>query len=115
MRRWLPILVIIGFCGAFFFLREEVINLIWPTQDVTILSQDNRQVEMVTRLGKDTIPAIDNPRFLSVAEADGEYRDSELVIGVEINGDARAYSVPLLSSHEIVNDTVGGTPISVTW
>ena len=36
-------------------------------------------------------------------------------LGVEFNGDARAYSVPLLSSHEIVNDTVGGVKISVTW
>ena len=32
-----------------------------------------------------------------------------------IEGDARAYSVPLLSRHEIVNDVVGGKPIAVTW
>jgi hypothetical protein len=39
----------------------------------------------------------------------------EMVIGVEINGDRRAYSVPLLSSHEIVNDVVGGKKVAVTW
>ena len=39
----------------------------------------------------------------------------ELVIGVEIDGDARAYSIPYLSGHEIVNDTVAGRKIAVTW
>ena len=73
------------------------------------------EYEIVTLLPQDAIPAIDNPEFLSVAEADGSYLPDELVIGVEFNGDARAYSVPLLSSHEIVNDTVGGEKIAVTW
>ena len=41
--------------------------------------------------------------------------DDEVVIGVEFDGDARAYSVPLLSNHEIVNDTVGGVKLAVTW
>ena len=41
--------------------------------------------------------------------------DDELVIGVSIDGDHRAYSVPHLSRHEIVNDVVGGRPIAVTW
>lgn len=41
---------------------------------------------------------------------------TELILGVEIEGDARAYSVPLLSRQEIVNDVVGvGKPIAVTW
>ncbi len=48
-------------------------------------------------------------------EADTEYAPDELVLGVSINGDHRAYSTGLLSGHEIVNDTVGGRPIAVTW
>jgi hypothetical protein len=48
-------------------------------------------------------------------EADEWYDDDELVIGVEIDGDARAYSIPYLSGHEIVNDTVAGRKIAVTW
>ncbi len=71
--------------------------------------------ELVTLLPRDAIPAIDNPQFLSASEADGFYDPDELIIGVEFNGDARAYSVPFLSSHEIVNDTVGGEIIAVTW
>jgi hypothetical protein len=70
---------------------------------------------IVTLLPRDAIPAIDNPSFITVEEAEGSYSDDELVLGVEFNGDARAYSTPLLSSHEIVNDTVGGVKIAVTW
>ncbi len=74
-----------------------------------------KDYEIVTLLPRDAIAAIDNPRFLSVAEANESYSDEELVLGVDINGDARAYSIPMLSSHEIVNDTVGDVKISVTW
>lgn len=70
---------------------------------------------IVTLLPRDGIPAIDNPQFLGPDEADDFYDADELVIGVEFEGDARAYSVPFLSGHEIVNDTVGGRKIAVTW
>jgi hypothetical protein len=69
----------------------------------------------LTVLPRDGIPAIDDPEFLSAEEADEEYEPSELVIGVNYDGDARAYSLPFLSQHEIVNDTVGGRKIAVTW
>lgn len=71
--------------------------------------------EIITLLPQDAIPAIDNPTFHTAAEADEFYEPDELVMGVVFNGDARAYSVPHLSSHEIVNDEVGGVKISVTW
>ena len=71
--------------------------------------------DIITVLPRDAIQAIDNPKFMTAAEADEQYRDDELILGVEFNGDARAYSVPLLSSHEIVNDTVGRVEIAVTW
>ena len=73
------------------------------------------EYEIITLLPKDAIPSIDRPRFYSILEADAEYEPDEVVIGVEFDGDARAYPVGLLSSHEIVNDTVGGRPIAVTW
>ena len=74
-----------------------------------------RDFAIVTLLPKDGIPAIDDPIFVSADEADLQYEPDELVIGVNFEGDARAYSIPLLSSHEIVNDTVGGRKIAVTW
>jgi hypothetical protein len=70
---------------------------------------------IVTLLPKDAIPAIDSPQFLDAESADKEYAPDEEVLGVVFDGEARAYSVPLLSSHEIVNDTVAGRKIAVTW
>lgn len=78
-------------------------------------SSEERELEIVTLLPFDGIPAIDDPVFLDARQADEEYALDELVIGVEFNGDAHAYSIPLLSSHEIVNDTVGGVKIAITW
>jgi hypothetical protein len=77
--------------------------------------RDYDELEIVTLLPRDGIPAIDDPKFLSADEADEEYAPDELVIGVNYEGDARAYSIPYLSGHEIVNDTVGGRKIAVTW
>ncbi len=63
---------------------------------------------------KDGIPAIDNPKFLSIAEA-GALADREPVIGIEINGDARAYPLGVLMRHEIANDVIGGRAVTVTY
>ncbi len=76
---------------------------------------DYDTLDIVTLLPRDGIPAIDNPQFLSAGEADAEYDPNELVLGVSFNGEARAYSIPFLSGHEIVNDTVAGVKIAVTW
>ena len=76
---------------------------------------EEKSLEIVTLLGFDAIRSIENPRFVDPRIADETYDPDELILGVEIDGDARAYSVPLLSRHEIVNDVVGGKPIAVTW
>jgi hypothetical protein len=69
----------------------------------------------VTLLPPDAIPSIDDPQFYGIEEADEEYQPDELVLGIALDGQARAYSVSLLSSREIVNDTLAGQPIAVTW
>jgi hypothetical protein len=63
----------------------------------------------------DGIPSIDNPKFISVQEASKFLEDSELVLGLNINGDIRAYPLQILVWHEIVNDEVGGVPVAVTY
>jgi len=65
--------------------------------------------------GKDGIPAIDRPRFTSVAEADRELDGREPVAALELGGDAKAYPIRILVWHEIVNDTLAGRPIAVTY
>jgi hypothetical protein len=64
---------------------------------------------------RDGIPSIDNPRFVSQAEAESWLAGREPVIALEINGDARAYPLQILTWHEIVNDEVGGLPVAVTF
>ena len=64
---------------------------------------------------KDGIPAIDNPTFESVADADEWLDDLEAVQVVDLDGDARAYPVQVMVWHELVNDTVGGEPVVITY
>ena len=62
----------------------------------------------------DGIPSIDRPVFTTADEVDFLTRD-EPVLAVEVGGVARAYPVQVVIWHEIVNDTVGGTPVAVTY
>jgi Protein of unknown function (DUF3179) len=63
----------------------------------------------------DGIPSIDDPKFISIQVADKYLEDSDLVLGLNINGDIRAYPLQILVWHEIVNDNVGGVPVAVTY
>ena len=63
----------------------------------------------------DGIPPIDEPAFLTVAEHLDLLAPDEPVVALDIEGDARAYPVRILIWHEIVNDTVGGVPVAVTY
>ena len=82
----------------------------------TVSSEDDeRELKIVTLLPFDAIPAILDPEFISAEEASEQLEDHNLVLGLSINDDHRAYSIPTLSSHEIVNDVVGGEPVAVTW
>ena len=62
----------------------------------------------------DGIPAISHPRFLRPAQVN-ILSASEPVLALQIGADARAYPVQILIWHEIVNDTVGGVPVAVTY
>lgn len=78
-------------------------------------SIEPRELELVTLLPFDAIRSIEDPIHIDRIRADELYKPDELVLGIEIDGDARAYSIPLLSRHEVVNDVVGGKPVAVTW
>ena len=64
---------------------------------------------------KDGIPALLDPQFVSVSEADAWLRPIEPVILVQAGDDARAYPIQILMWHEIANDEVGGEPLVVTF
>lgn len=87
-----------------------------PTPDPADASaRDLRELEIVTLLSYDAIPAIDEPEFMSVEAARQFFKPDERVLGISLNGEHHVYSVPMLSRHEIVNDVVGGVPVAVTW
>lgn len=65
--------------------------------------------------GKDGIPSIDNPKFISLTEAD-EFLDLESIgLGFVWKGEARFYPYQILVWHELVNDTVQGDPVLITY
>ncbi len=64
---------------------------------------------------RDGIPSIDAPTFVSQDEAGMWLASNEPVIAVEIDGEARAYPLQILTWHEIVNDTLSDVPIIVTF
>ena len=74
-----------------------------------------QELKIVTLLGYDAIPSIQDPQFISAEQAGTQFLPDEQVLGLSINGEHRAYSIPMLSRHEIVNDVVGGVPVAITW
>lgn len=63
---------------------------------------------------KDGIPSIDKPLFKPLSDI-RDLAPNEPVISLEIGGDARAYPLRILIWHEIVNDVVGGRPVTITY
>ena len=66
-------------------------------------------------LQPDAIPAIRHPSFIQGKDAEAQMAKDEMVMGVLLNGEARAYSLWQLDAHEIVNDQVGDIKFAVTW
>jgi hypothetical protein len=64
---------------------------------------------------RDGIPALDNPHFLTAEKADRLLLKNDRVLGVFLNGEAKAYPIRILNWHELVNDRVGDKAILVSW
>jgi hypothetical protein len=62
----------------------------------------------------DGIPDLNNPEVVTAVEVDYLSNDDR-VFGVTINGESRAYPLRIVNVHEMVNDVVGGEPISLMW
>jgi len=63
---------------------------------------------------KDGIPSLDNPAMIAAGDADYMRRD-DLVFGVAINGDVRAYPLRIMGWHEMFNDVIGGVPVALAY
>ena len=64
--------------------------------------------------GKDGIPSLELPDFVSAESA--EYMDPEdLILGIVMNNEVRAYPIKILDWHEIINDSISGVHYSITY
>ncbi len=95
--------------------REDVPSALdSPVQDGLPAATIDLKALLSGGVPPDGIPAIDQPTFevaSNVTWLDGR----EPVVALELNGQHRAYPVQVMTWHEIVNDTVDGTPIVVTY
>ena len=92
------------------FWRHE-----WPHTDFDTTSVPSWAQILSGGPGKDGIPALSDPQFIRAGQEQG-IEGREPVITVEIAGaEPRAYPIRYLTWHEIVNDTVGGVPVAVTF
>jgi hypothetical protein len=66
---------------------------------------------------KDAFPFFDNPKMMTVAEAESRRLvfERDMVIGVARGREAKAYPITIMGVHELGNDTIDGVPIAVTW
>ncbi len=64
---------------------------------------------------RDGIPSIDNPKFVTLVEADQWIEDNELVLGITYKGVKRVYPLQIMVWHEIVNETIAGDSLLITY
>lgn len=110
----------VGTMPGFAKLQARVLARIDPNF-VQFLSGDQRhsiRLEEITWGGviKDGIPALTNPSLVAAGSSAAKYLGpDDLVFGVVINGDVRAYPLRILDWHEMFNDVIGGVPVSLAY
>ena len=109
---------LISFCCALLLVswsaHAQMFKSAWPDTDFDLKTIEFSEI-MSGGPPKDGIPPIDRPQFDSVADATEWIGPKEPVIVVSIDGASRAYPLQILTWHEIVNDALGGVPITVTF
>jgi hypothetical protein len=108
---WIILALLVTGCAGAAAVPSATPEATSPT--ATAEATDAPEYTWVQLLGRDDIRPIYAPEFVP---ADGAgYTDDELVMGVVIEGEAKAYPVGLLNRREMVNDELAGIPILVTW
>ena len=90
---------------------QDFFGFLNPNTERTISAQEIVWGGVAT----DGIPPLEEPGFVTAEEASEWLVPSDQVIGVVINGDVRAYPRRIIDWHEMVNDTVGGVPVSLAY
>ena len=112
------LLTVIGWSGLQlyhgFSVAAQSIDSEWPRTDFSRATVDLNEI-ISGGPPKDGIPAIDEPRFINITDADDWLDPREPVIVVARQRQARAYPLQILLFHEIVNDVFQGQPIAITF
>ena len=104
-------------------LRRYLFNSIDPRFDVFFDGHKTHPGNMRIRLEEivwggvgalDGIPSLDFPEMIPAVGA-AYLKDDDLVFGVSINGDARAYPLRIMGWHEMFNDVIGGRPVALAY
>jgi hypothetical protein len=127
MRRFITILTVLVISGAVFITHQRLEASGSSQEQVMAMDPEIKLTEDGTKYlvhpskirgggpPKDGIPSIDNPKFVSVKEADEWIADNELVLAISYKGVKRVYPLQILVWHEIVNETIAGDPILITY
>jgi len=94
------------------FKNPKNIPFTWKTN---IKKHTVKLSEIVIVLSKGRFPKIEHPKFVGRKEAVTMFYGKEPVIAVSINGQTKAYSLNMLTTHEMVNDELGDVPILATY
>ncbi|MCY3979144.1 MAG: DUF3179 domain-containing (seleno)protein, partial [Chloroflexi bacterium] len=100
------------------FDNEDILRnwqRVWDLMDVCQSQEGVCNESGSGGVGRDGIPPRDNPQFDDLAVADMWLQDASPVIALEVDGIARAYPLAILTRHEIANDTLGDTPVAITF
>ena len=84
-----------------------------PTAAVTATGASDDDISASYQRDSRFVP-LDNPDFIAGDEA-GFLDPEDLVLGLTIAGESRAYPISMMTYHHIVNDTIGGRPILITF
>ncbi len=95
---------------------------LWPETNAGKRSTTKTQDFDVTKFEPEVViarsfSAIVNPDSFTIAKVGSAVRPKELVLGVEVDGTARAYPINMLTgpNREIINDELGDKAIAATW
>ena len=107
----------IGF-STFRIIRHQALLAQKPLDSGAFaFAQPKSNGEFAPRQVVPPVEPISDAPFMDASAVTDQVMDNELVLGLELNGEARAYPINMLTgpSREIINDTLGGIPIAATW
>lgn len=99
--------------SLFMFIYTNKAEKIIPSREDA--QRKDTVIPIIQDVPRDAIPPLNSPEYESSLEAERWIQNDDIVLGVEFAGDARAYPVKIMNWHEIVNETIGGQKIVITY